>query len=35
VDRANTYSKNGPGPVAVGINDAMREAFQGLADRME
>ena len=35
VDRANTYSKNGPGPVAVGINDAMWEAFQGLADRME
>lgn len=30
VDRANTYSKNGPGPVAVGINDAVRGAFDRL-----
>jgi len=34
VDRANTYSKNGPGPVALGINDAVREAFLELAERV-
>lgn len=34
VDRANTYSKYGPGPVAVGINEATRKTFSELADRI-
>jgi neutral ceramidase len=34
VDRANTYSKNGPGPVALGINEAVRATYLALADRL-
>ncbi|HIG18499.1 MAG TPA: hypothetical protein EYQ31_15130, partial [Candidatus Handelsmanbacteria bacterium] len=34
VDRANTYSKNGPGPVALGINEAVRKTYLALADRL-
>jgi len=34
VDRANTYSKNGPGPVATGINEVTKKVFQRLAVRM-
>jgi neutral ceramidase len=34
VDRANTYSKNGPGPVAVGINEVTKEVFEKLAARV-
>ena len=35
VDRANTFSKNGPGPVAVGINAAVRETYQALAGKIQ
>jgi neutral ceramidase len=31
VEKANTYSKNGPGPVTVGINAAVKEAYMKLA----
>ncbi len=31
VDRSNNYSKTGPGRFAVGLNDAARAAFLGLA----
>ena len=34
VSRSNTFSRNGPGPVAVGINAAVRETFLGLAARL-
>jgi hypothetical protein len=32
--QANTYSKNGPGPVAVGINLALQETYLALAKRL-
>lgn len=34
VERANTFSKNGPGPVAVGINAAVRETVVNLSKRL-
>jgi neutral ceramidase len=35
VDRANTYSNNGPGPVALGINDAVKEAYLEISKRLD
>ena len=35
VEKANTYSKNGPGPVAVGIDAAVRETYRRLARERE
>ncbi len=34
VERANTYSKNGPGPVALGINDAVKDVYQSMMRRL-
>ena len=34
VERANTYSKNGPGAVAVGINEAVRATFLKLREQV-
>ncbi|MDP6982187.1 MAG: hypothetical protein QGG05_03770 [Candidatus Latescibacteria bacterium] len=35
VDRANTYSKNGPGPVAMGINEAVQRTYLAMAKRLD
>jgi neutral ceramidase len=34
VDRANTFSRNGPGPVAQGINEAVKQTFLEMKDRL-
>ena len=34
VERANTYSKYGPGSIALGINAAVNEAYRELAQRL-
>ena len=34
VDRANTYTKAGPGPFRIGINAATEKTFRELADRL-
>ncbi len=34
VGPSNTYNKSGPAPFAVGINQAAREAFLALDDRL-
>lgn len=34
IDRANAYTKTGPGPFGVGMNDAVKETFLTLANRI-
>ncbi|MDP6037896.1 MAG: hypothetical protein QGG64_05050, partial [Candidatus Latescibacteria bacterium] len=34
VDRANTYTRSGPGPFRAGINEAVKETFRRLVDRI-
>jgi len=34
VDRANTYTKAGPGPFKVGVNKATETTFRALAERI-
>jgi len=34
IDRANAYTKTGPGPFQVGINDAAKETFLTLSNRI-
>ena len=35
VDRANTYSNNGPGPVALGIDAAVKKAYLEITKRLD